>query len=65
MMASGELKCLTVDGELVWEKDVQKEYGKFDIMFGFSSTPVLHDGKLYLMVIDGDMRATPALTSEG
>ena len=65
MMASGELKCLTVDGELVWEKDVQKEYGKFDIMFGFSSTPVLHDGKLYLMVIDGDMRATPALTSKG
>ena len=65
MMASGELKCFTVDGGLVWEKDIQKEYGKFEIMFGYSSTPVLHEGKLYLMVIDGDMRATPALTSEG
>jgi len=65
MMTSGELKCFTIDGNLVWEKDIQKEYGKFEIMFGYSSTPVLYDGKLYLMVIDGDMNATPALTSEG
>ena len=65
MMATGELKCFTVDGDLVWEQDVQKEYGKFDIMFGFASTPVLHDGKLYLMVIDGDMKAKPAITSAG
>ena len=65
MMSTGELKCFTIDGDLVWEKNIQKEYGKFEIMFGYSSTPVLHDGKLYLMVIDGDMRAIPALTSQG
>ena len=65
MMATGELKCFTVDGELVWSKDVQKEYGKFNIMFGYSSSPVLDNGNLYLMVIDGDMKAKPKLTSEG
>ncbi|MDB2686783.1 PQQ-binding-like beta-propeller repeat protein, partial [Mariniblastus sp.] len=65
MMATGELKCLTVDGDLVWSKNLQDEYGKFDIMFGYSSSPVLDNGKLYLMVIDGDMKAKPKLTSEG
>ena len=64
-MATGELKCFTVDGDLVWSKNLQDEYGKFNIQFGYSSTPVLDDGKLYLMVIDGDMRAKPKLTSEG
>ena len=65
MMATGELKCFTADGELVWSKNVQDEYGKFNILFGFSSSPVLDNGKLYLMVIDGDMKAKPKLTSEG
>ena len=65
MMATGELKCLTVDGKLVWTKNLQDEYGKFNILFGYSSTPVLENGKLYLMVIDGDMKAKPKLTSEG
>ena len=65
MMATGELKCLTVDGKLVWSKNLQDDYGKFNIMFGYSSTPVLDNGKLYLMVIDGDMKAKPKLTSEG
>jgi len=65
MMATGELNCLTIDGDLVWSKNLQDEYGKFDLMFGMSSTPVLDNGKLYLMVIDGDMRAKPRLTSEG
>ena len=65
MMASGELKCLTVDGDLVWSKNIQEKYGKFNLLFGMSSTPVLHDGKLYLMVIDGDMKAVPRQTSDG
>ena len=65
MMATGELKCFTIDGDLVWSKNVQDEYGKFEIMFGYSSSPVLDNGKLYLMVIDGDMKAKPKLTSVG
>ena len=65
MMATGELKCFTVDGDLVWSKNLQDEYGKFELMFGMSSTPVLDNGKLYLMVIDGDMKAKPKQTSVG
>ncbi|MEZ6132010.1 MAG: PQQ-binding-like beta-propeller repeat protein [Planctomycetaceae bacterium] len=56
-MASGHLACLTIDGEPVWDMDVQKEYGKFDIAFGMSATPVLADNRLFLQLIHGDGNA--------
>lgn len=53
-MGTGDLACYTVDGVEVWKKNVQDAYGKFDIQFGMSSTPVLHEGVLYLQLIHGD-----------
>ena len=53
-MGNGAISCFTVDGELAWKKDLQKEYGKFDIQFGMSSTPVLDNGNLYLALMHGD-----------
>jgi outer membrane protein assembly factor BamB len=53
-MATGDLACLTVAGELVWQMNVQQEYGKFDIAFGMSATPVLHKDRLFLQLIHGD-----------
>ncbi len=58
MMGNGMLQCFTVEGEPVWTKDLQKEYGKFNIQFGMSMTPVLDKGKLYLALMHGDMRDT-------
>lgn len=56
MMGNGVLSCFTIDGDPVWKKDLQKEYGKFNIQFGMSSTPILDRGNLYLALIHGDMR---------
>lgn len=53
---TGVLACYTVDGKEVWKFDVQDRYGKFDIQFGMTSTPVLHNGHLYLQLIHGSMR---------
>lgn len=53
---TGVLGCYTVDGEEVWKFNVQDRYGKFEIQFGMTSTPVLHDGALYLQLIHGPMR---------
>lgn len=53
---TGDLACFTVDGDKVWGYNVQKPYGRFDIQFGMTSTPVLHDGCLYLQLIHGAMR---------
>lgn len=56
MLSDGVLHCFTIDGELIWKKDMQKEYGKFEIQFGLSSTPLLDKGKLYFQLIHGSMR---------
>lgn len=49
MFGDGVLTCRTPDGAEVWTVDLQERYGKFDIQFGMTSTPVLEDGKLYVM----------------
>lgn len=64
VMGTGELACLTVGGDLVWRKDLPAEYGKFDLSFGYTSSPVLSNGKLVVMVVDGD-RKDPKQTSVG
>ncbi|NNJ25586.1 PQQ-binding-like beta-propeller repeat protein [Alienimonas chondri] len=54
----GTISCLTAEGEPVWGADLQHRFGEFDIQFGFSSTPVLHDGRLYYQLIHGDGNAS-------
>lgn len=54
MMSDGALACFTVKGEEVWTVSLPERYGKFDIAFGMTSTPVLDNGKLYLQLIHGD-----------
>lgn len=53
-MANGILACYDVDGKEVWKFDVQDRYGKLNIQFGMTSTPLLHEGRLYLQLIHGD-----------
>ena len=50
----GTVACLTAEGEPVWSMSLQERFGRFDIQFGFSSTPVLFDGRLYFQLIHGD-----------
>lgn len=54
MMADGVLACYTVDGKEVWKLELPKRYGKFDIAYGMTSTPVLDNGRLYLQLIHGE-----------
>ena len=56
-MATGDLACFTVSGDLVWKANLQDRYGKFKIAFGMSATPVLHDGRLFVQLIHGDGKA--------
>ncbi|ADB18031.1 Pyrrolo-quinoline quinone [Pirellula staleyi DSM 6068] len=53
-MANGTLACYTVDGKEVWKLNVQDRYGKLDIAFGMTSSPVLDGDKLYLQLIHGE-----------
>ncbi|MBN2452143.1 MAG: PQQ-binding-like beta-propeller repeat protein [Lentisphaeria bacterium] len=45
------MSACTVAGEPVWERDLEKEHGYSALMFGYSSSPLLHEGVLFLPVI--------------
>lgn len=54
LMGSGDLASFDFDGELQWKFNVQDRYGKLQISFGLSSTPILYDGRVYFQLIHGD-----------
>jgi outer membrane protein assembly factor BamB len=47
-VGSGVFACFDFDGKEVWQFNVQDRYGKFQIQHGLHSTPLLHEGRLYL-----------------
>ncbi len=59
-MANGLLACYDNDGNQKWADDLQKRYGKFEIQFGLSSTPVLDGDRLYFQLIHGKWSKTPS-----
>ncbi len=53
---TGVLACYDFSGNEVWKFDVQDRYGKIDIQFGMSSTPVLDGEHLYMQLLHGTWR---------
>ena len=51
MFGNGVLVCFDVSGNEVWRANLQERYGRFQIQFGLSSTPVLFEGRLYIQLI--------------
>jgi outer membrane protein assembly factor BamB len=47
---TGELVAFDLDGKLLWERDLQKDYGPFIIKWGHSASPTLTQGRLYVPV---------------
>lgn len=48
---SGDLACLDFDGNIVWSKNVQNDYGKFSIQHGMHISPLLHEDRLYVVLL--------------
>ncbi len=57
LMGEGTLACYTLAGKQVWKFNVQDRYGKLQIQFGLTSTPVVDGGVLYLQLIHGEGNA--------
>ncbi len=51
LFGTGLLVCLDRDGKLIWERDLKKVHGEFKTMWGMGTSPILHDGKLYLAIM--------------
>ena len=54
LTGNGALACFTKDGEQVWKRDLAADYGAFVVNFGYSSSPLLFDGKLYVLVLQNE-----------
>lgn len=48
LFGSGDLMCHTVQGELVWRRDLTAEYGTLNLLHGQGASPVLAAGRLIL-----------------
>ena len=50
---NGVVTALTLDGQPVWTRKLQDDYGRFGLNWGFASSPLLFDGKLIIPVLHG------------
>ncbi len=50
---TGSLKGYDFDGNQIWSRDIQKEYGKFGLNHGYASSPLLFEDSLYIQVLHG------------
>jgi len=48
---NGTLACFALDGKEIWKINVQDRSGRFQIQHGMHSTPLLHEGRLYLSLL--------------
>lgn len=53
MTGTGILKCFDFDGTEIWARDIQKDYGKFGLNWGYASSPLLYDNSLFVPVLHG------------
>jgi outer membrane protein assembly factor BamB len=53
LTGTGILKAFDFSGNELWMRDIQKDYGKFGLNWGYGSSPLLYDGALYVPVLHG------------
>ena len=51
MIGTGVLACYDFAGKEIWNVDLQKRYGRFELQYGMASSPVLDGDRLYLQLI--------------
>ncbi|UCD00219.1 MAG: PQQ-binding-like beta-propeller repeat protein [Phycisphaerales bacterium] len=50
MYGSGDLAALDYEGNILWSRNIEAEYGNISIKYGYSSSPLLYDGRLYVLI---------------
>ncbi len=53
MTGTGILKGFDFDGRELWSREIQKDYGRFGLNWGYASSPLLHGDSLYVQVLHG------------
>lgn len=53
MTGTGILKAFDFDGHELWMRDIQRDYGRFGLNWGYASSPLLVDDALFVQVLHG------------
>ncbi|HXG64553.1 MAG TPA: PQQ-binding-like beta-propeller repeat protein [Blastocatellia bacterium] len=53
LTGTGVLKGFDFNGNELWGRDIQKEYGRFGLNWGYASSPLLYEDSLYVQVLHG------------
>jgi outer membrane protein assembly factor BamB len=53
MTGTGILKAFDFTGKELWSRDIQKDYGRFGLNWGYGSSPLLYEDSLYVQVLHG------------
>jgi outer membrane protein assembly factor BamB len=60
MTGSGTLTALDLDGNPLWKRNIQEDYGPFGLQFGYASSPILYEGLLIVQVLHGFRHDDPS-----
>jgi outer membrane protein assembly factor BamB len=60
LTGNGTVSAHTLTGDKLWSHDLQKQYGAFGLMWGYASSPVLHEGTLVVQVLHGNNTDDPS-----
>lgn len=54
---SGDLVCYDFAGKQIWARSIEKDHGKFNMLWLYGSSPLLFNGKLYIQVLHRNVPA--------
>jgi len=60
MTGVGVLKAFDFAGNELWVRDIQQDYGKFGLNWGYASSPLLYGDSLYVEVLHGMKTKDPS-----
>jgi len=60
MTGTGILKAFDFKGNELWSRDIQKDYGKFGLNWGYASSPLLYESALFVQVLHGNNTDDPS-----
>ncbi|MHC4727710.1 MAG: outer membrane protein assembly factor BamB family protein [Planctomycetota bacterium] len=64
LYGSGHLVGFDYEGNKLWSRNIEEEYGNLALKFGYSSSPLLYENKLFVLVVRRS-RPYPQPWSEG
>ena len=51
LFGTGDLHATDLDGKILWSRKLAKDYGPFAVRFGYSASPLLRKGRLYIPLL--------------